>query len=72
MSSRVLGFGIVGQGGRAVDGIGELGDPVKGIRRIEGLRAERVGDIANTSRRIQNPLGFPIEWVFTLTKSPTS
>jgi len=57
---------VVRKGGRAIEGVGELCDPVKRIGRIERLLAERIGHVPQSPRRIQNPLCFPIERIFHL------
>lgn len=57
---------IVSKSGGAVNGIGELGDAVQGIWRVEGLLPERIGDVPELSRCVEDPLRFPIQRVFHL------
>lgn len=59
-----VAVGIIRERCCANNGIGELCDPIQGIRGIEGLLAERVGDVAQPPRRIQNALGLAIERIF--------
>lgn len=49
-----------------IDRIGQLGDTIQGIRRVEGLLPKRVGDVSETPGCVQNPLHLAIERFFDL------
>ena len=55
---------IVAELRHAVDGVGEVGDPVQGIGGIDGLLTKRIDETAQPSCGIQHPFRLAIQGIF--------